>query len=151
MAAGVAHEIRNPLNGIEGFASLLARDLEPESRSARHAQAIVSRRSRSQPHRQWSAAIHPTTAPRRCARAPSGDYRRMFMNWCRLNSELRIRKAKSRQQMPHVIALRALLMSGMINASILMARKSAMFCPEFGTKRRAGLRRSRTTSGFHSS
>ena len=42
MAAGVAHEIRNPLNGIEGFASLLARDLEPDSRSARHAQAIVA-------------------------------------------------------------------------------------------------------------
>ncbi|TVR41773.1 MAG: PAS domain-containing protein [Planctomycetota bacterium] len=41
MAAGVAHEIRNPLNGIEGFASLLARDLPSESRSARHARAIV--------------------------------------------------------------------------------------------------------------
>lgn len=41
MAAGVAHEIRNPLNGIEGFASLLARDLDPTSRSARHAKAIV--------------------------------------------------------------------------------------------------------------
>jgi signal transduction histidine kinase len=42
MAAGVAHEIRNPLNGIEGFASLLVRDLGAESRSARHAQAIVT-------------------------------------------------------------------------------------------------------------
>jgi len=28
MAASIAHEIRNPLNGIEGFASLLERDLE---------------------------------------------------------------------------------------------------------------------------
>lgn len=37
MAAGVAHEIRNPLNGIEGFASLLARDLgdDPKGRYAR--------------------------------------------------------------------------------------------------------------------
>lgn len=42
MAAGVAHEIRNPLNGIEGFASLLARDIPMESPSARHAKAIVS-------------------------------------------------------------------------------------------------------------
>ncbi|TVR15296.1 MAG: PAS domain-containing protein [Planctomycetota bacterium] len=42
MAAGVAHEIRNPLNGIEGFASLLVRDMQAGSPSARHAQAIVS-------------------------------------------------------------------------------------------------------------
>jgi signal transduction histidine kinase len=41
MAAGVAHEIRNPLNGIEGFASLLARDLPAESKQARYAQAVV--------------------------------------------------------------------------------------------------------------
>ncbi len=31
MAASIAHEIRNPLNGIEGFASLLERDLEGDS------------------------------------------------------------------------------------------------------------------------
>ena len=31
MAATVAHEIRNPLSGIEGFASLLARDLDQNS------------------------------------------------------------------------------------------------------------------------
>jgi len=42
MAAGVAHEIRNPLNGIEGFASLLARDLPVGSTGRRHAELIVS-------------------------------------------------------------------------------------------------------------
>ncbi|MCR4288765.1 MAG: ATP-binding protein [Candidatus Scalindua sp.] len=31
MAASIAHEIRNPLNGIEGFASLLERDLEGDN------------------------------------------------------------------------------------------------------------------------
>ncbi len=45
MAAGVAHEIRNPLNGIEGFASLLARDLATalpgDDRLGRYARAIV--------------------------------------------------------------------------------------------------------------
>ncbi len=44
MAAGVAHEIRNPLNGIEGFASLLVRDLagddEQTARRKRWAEAI---------------------------------------------------------------------------------------------------------------
>lgn len=46
MAAGVAHEIRNPLNGIEGFASLLARDLAAgqadPARARRYAEAVVS-------------------------------------------------------------------------------------------------------------
>lgn len=41
LAAGVAHEIRNPLTGIEGFASLLARDQPPESSGRRYAQAII--------------------------------------------------------------------------------------------------------------
>jgi PAS domain S-box-containing protein len=41
MAAGVAHEIRNPLNGIEGFASLLARDLPAGTPGRRHAELIV--------------------------------------------------------------------------------------------------------------
>ncbi|HGY91724.1 MAG TPA: PAS domain-containing protein, partial [Planctomycetes bacterium] len=33
MAAGVAHEIRNPLNGIDGFAALLGRELVSEGRN----------------------------------------------------------------------------------------------------------------------
>jgi len=41
MAAKLAHEIRNPLNGIEGFASLLERDLEPKDQRRRFAQNIV--------------------------------------------------------------------------------------------------------------
>ena len=41
MAAGVAHEIRNPLNGIEGFASLLVRDLPEGDKRRRFAQLIV--------------------------------------------------------------------------------------------------------------
>jgi signal transduction histidine kinase len=41
MAAGVAHEIRNPLNGIAGFASLLTRDLPADDRRHRYATAIV--------------------------------------------------------------------------------------------------------------
>lgn len=44
MAAGVAHEIRNPLNGIDGFASLLARTVDREDDSdpslARYAENI---------------------------------------------------------------------------------------------------------------
>jgi signal transduction histidine kinase len=41
MAAGVAHEIRNPLNGIEGFASLLQRDLPVDDQRHRFAAHIV--------------------------------------------------------------------------------------------------------------
>jgi signal transduction histidine kinase len=41
MAAGVAHEIRNPLNGIEGFASLLARDIPSDDPKARFARLII--------------------------------------------------------------------------------------------------------------
>jgi signal transduction histidine kinase len=41
MAAGVAHEIRNPLNGIGGFASLLARDLPADDPRQRFVQAIA--------------------------------------------------------------------------------------------------------------
>jgi signal transduction histidine kinase len=41
MAAGVAHEIRNPLNGIEGFASLLSRDLPVADPRHRFAAAII--------------------------------------------------------------------------------------------------------------
>ncbi len=42
MAAAVAHEIRNPLGGIEGFASLLVRDLEEQPNLKRMASNIVS-------------------------------------------------------------------------------------------------------------
>lgn len=42
MAATVAHEIRNPLGGIQGFASLLARDLEPESPQHRLVEKIIT-------------------------------------------------------------------------------------------------------------
>lgn len=41
MAALVAHEIRNPLGGIKGFASLLRRDLEEGSRQAEMAVNII--------------------------------------------------------------------------------------------------------------
>jgi signal transduction histidine kinase len=41
MAAGVAHEIRNPLNGIEGFASLLQRDLPADDPRHRYAARVV--------------------------------------------------------------------------------------------------------------
>jgi PAS domain S-box-containing protein len=41
MAASIAHEIRNPLAGIGGFASLLARDLADDPSRAKMAQRIV--------------------------------------------------------------------------------------------------------------
>ncbi|MEW5694003.1 MAG: ATP-binding protein [Candidatus Hydrogenedentota bacterium] len=40
MAAGVAHEIRNPLGGIEGFAALLERDLKDDPTKANLARKI---------------------------------------------------------------------------------------------------------------
>jgi PAS domain S-box-containing protein len=41
MAASIAHEIRNPLVGISGFASLLARDLEEDEQKKGMAKKIV--------------------------------------------------------------------------------------------------------------
>jgi len=42
MAATVAHEIRNPLGGIRGFASLLARDIAPDDPRARLVNKILT-------------------------------------------------------------------------------------------------------------
>ena len=42
MAATVAHEIRNPLGGIRGFAALLARDLGPDDPRGRLVQKILT-------------------------------------------------------------------------------------------------------------
>ncbi|SCA58984.1 hypothetical protein AB751O23_BR_00020 [Chlamydiales bacterium SCGC AB-751-O23] len=42
MAAKVAHEIRNPLGGIEGFATLLQRDLEKQPAAQNMAENILS-------------------------------------------------------------------------------------------------------------
>ena len=42
MAAQVAHEIRNPLNGIEGFAALLFRDLDPGDKRRQFAQNVIT-------------------------------------------------------------------------------------------------------------
>jgi len=42
MTAQVAHEIRNPLNSIEGFASLLVRDLDPDDKRRGFAAHIVT-------------------------------------------------------------------------------------------------------------
>ncbi len=41
MAGGIAHEIRNPLNAVKGFASLLLRELEPNTKVARWASRIL--------------------------------------------------------------------------------------------------------------
>lgn len=41
MAASVAHEIRNPLGGIKGFAALLARDLKEDQEKSKLANYIV--------------------------------------------------------------------------------------------------------------
>jgi len=40
MAGGIAHEVRNPLNAVRGFASLLCRELDAEGRSHRYARRI---------------------------------------------------------------------------------------------------------------
>jgi signal transduction histidine kinase len=41
MAGGIAHEIRNPLNGVQGFATLLRRELDVGSKAAHWAGLIV--------------------------------------------------------------------------------------------------------------
>ena len=41
LASGIAHEIRNPLNAVQGFASLLERELEEDSKAKHWASLIV--------------------------------------------------------------------------------------------------------------
>ena len=41
LASGIAHEIRNPLNAVQGFASLLERELENDSKALQWANLIV--------------------------------------------------------------------------------------------------------------
>ena len=72
MAAGVAHEIRNPLNGIEGFASLLVRDLPSDDTFANHIVEGVRTLNRT------VSALLEFTNPRRIERRPAvpGDLAR---------------------------------------------------------------------------
>ncbi len=41
LASGIAHEIRNPLNAVQGFATLLERELEPDTKANHWASLIV--------------------------------------------------------------------------------------------------------------
>ncbi len=67
MAAGVAHEIRNPLNGIEGFASLLQRDLPADDKRQRYATHIVEG---VRTLNRTVSALLAFTNPRRIERRP---------------------------------------------------------------------------------
>src|SRR5207302_10617108 len=49
MAGGIAHEIRNPTNAVRGFAELLKRDLDAESKA--HQFESKARRFESKAHR----------------------------------------------------------------------------------------------------
>jgi PAS domain S-box-containing protein len=68
MAAGVAHEIRNPLNGIEGFASLLQRDLPEDDKRHRYAAHIVDG---VRTLNRTVSALLAFTNPRRIERRPA--------------------------------------------------------------------------------
>jgi PAS domain S-box-containing protein len=68
MAAGVAHEIRNPLNGIEGFASLLMRDLPSDDKRHRYANHIVDG---VRTLNRTVSALLEFTNPRRIERHPT--------------------------------------------------------------------------------
>ena len=59
LAAGMAHEINNPMNVIIGYAELLLDEIEPDTESYAYAQGIRGGRSKNQQHYQKSPDLCP--------------------------------------------------------------------------------------------
>ena len=68
LAAGLAHEIKNPLAGLQGSAELLAREAEGAARE--YAQVIA--RGRRRGSTAWCGSSSTWRARRRCRTAPVG-------------------------------------------------------------------------------
>lgn len=84
LAGGVAHEIRNPLNAVAGFARLLAKELETGSKAQRWASLIVQGADEAnsivssllcvaRPGRLQTEAIDPQELLRQAIQAAHGD------------------------------------------------------------------------------